>query len=395
MTWGYDLYYNHISIIGRCFIVGAKKNSKKTGKKTEVPIITYEEYLSILILATKIRNEKIEDLKIAITPDEKVKLLKQLFEEYPFLNPDMTTSRKKSEEAVLLKNNIFIPDSFKFLEDYQQSDKNIRELSEKYQLPAPFIIHKISEIGFYISYIEQFQKEQESPNLTLEKETLTKKRGSSELNDSNEIQKEESNIQENEINHRPLQNQTTSNLNSAMLEKAEHQNIDSNAQISKKETIINHSQPSDMQTKINSEIKNHYQSMEQHCLNLLSQNNELTNENVMLHQKLRELEQKVKNLLSENQMLRVKNAELTQKASLALPTENMLRQRIKSLEISNVELQNALEDQTNKTNSYRKRVILAEAQLEHLYENAQGIEKQVDAIELISLTDIENSLKTK
>lgn len=305
--------------------MGAKK---KTEKKEDLSILTYEEYCSTLKLAELIRNENEDLIKKATTPKEKTQLLETLFHKYKV--PAHSSSTKEREQTILIKVNIFIPDNEQFALDYKgKFDKNIRLISEAYQIPAPFAISKVAELGKYEQYQKQLKKEG----------GLASKTSSVAFKENKEVLKK---IPEPEV-----------------------------PKLEKKEVP---------KTK---DFEQYIQSMGEYWAKLATSNEQLQAENKVLKSQLQQLQSLFQALQKENQ-------ELKERPQIPT-TETEFHQKIKSLEFMNEELKKSLEAKDNLVTSYRNRAVIAEAQLDQLHDQMAGLARDVDSIELFPYTTFEHS----
>lgn len=319
--------------------------SKKQGekKKTTFSGLSYEDYCATLKLALKIRKEHATEINNAVTPQQKAELQRKLFEDYHILNS--TSEAREREEAIILKVNIFLPDTSQFVIDYQtRFDKNIRLISEHYQVPAPFVISKISEVGRYGKYLEQIQKEGGL------------KKDIDELSFDEEKRKQTITSTIKEVKE-PIKKEVSSTTSTT------YSSIESD------------------------ELMRHIGSMQIYCARLLESNEELASENEDLQQQVKNLEALVKKLEMENAKLNCANMVSES------PIENSLRKQVKDLECTNKELVDALNTQSIKTKDYRNRAVIAEAQLDQIQAGMKGIAQEVDSIDLSPFSDFESDHK--
>lgn len=332
-------------MIERSDIVAKKQVDKK---KIDSALLSYEEYCATLKLALKIRKEHLTEIQKATTPQEKTELQKKLFAEYNILG-SASSVPKEREQAIVLKVNVFLPNTKQFVSDYQtRFDKNIRLISEHYQVPAPFVISKISEIGRYEKYLEQIQKEG----------------GLGDIKEASFLPSQET---------KPV------------VEK-----MKSNTETPKKEVSTISEQQISAE---NEELMKHIGSMQIYCSKLLDSNNELALEKEELVKENKELKQTVKNLESLIKHLQEENDSLRARSSIGLEshTESSLRKQIKDLECTNKELLEALNTQAVRTKEYRNRAVVAEAQLDQFQAGMQGIVQEVDSIDLSLFQDYSSS----
>lgn len=320
----------------------------KKEKETNTSVLTYEEYCSILSLAQTIRNENNNELEKMVTPKEKVQLWESLLEKYQIPN---STSKEK-EQSLLLKVNVFIPNTEQFIIDYKTKyDKNVRLISEEYQLPAPWSIAKVAEISNYERYFIRFQEEkkEEAPKKITKKRTSSKK--------------------------------TTS--------KKETSSQPKEAETLKQETTP----PSEKTTIENKKLVQQFDFMQGYCSTLLATNEKIAKEKEALRKYANELSILVNRLKEENGILQQKISEMTpQTVSQENSMEYQLRQKIKQLEWTNQELNTALAEQQKKSFTYRNRAIVAEAKLEQAQSSMNGFAKQVAQLDVYPF---QNDFKSK
>ncbi len=330
----------------------AKKQVDK--KKADSALLSYEEYCATLKLALKIRKEHLMEIQKAITPQAKTELQKKLFAEYNILG-SASSVPKEREQAVVLKVNVFLPNTKQFVSDYQtRFDKNIRLISEHYQVPAPFVISKISEIGRYEKYLERIQKEGGLGDI------------------------KETSISPNEET-KPISEKVNPKITS-----------------SKESIEIQKEVPTMLGQQMSAEseqLMKHIGSMQIYCSKLLDSNNELASENEELSKENKELKQTVKTLEALIQQLQKENADLQDRSSVGFEShiESSLRKQVKDLECTNKELLEALSTQTARAKEYRNRAVVAEAQLDQFQAGMQGIVQEVDSIDLSLFQDYTSS----
>lgn len=321
--------------------MGKKSKENKNTKAVNTPTITYEEYSNALLLAQKIRLENQEILEQAKTAKEKSQLVNILFEKYNILGHEASDPKEK-EIAIILKVNIFIPDTNTFIDDYKNKyNKNVRLIADNYQIPAPFVISKVAEVGKYEAYLERLSQERNSKNAD-SKKPLEEKR------------------KETEIPHIDVSSSTHSN----------YSNI------------------------LNAEVLHHLDSMQKYSTRLLDSNEQLARENEALKRYNREIEGLMKRLQQENEQLKMQvnhltseNHSMREQISSPVPSnpfsaENRLRQQIKMLEISNQELLGQIGTLQQQNTAYKDRASYAEAQLEQWQSGIQGIYDQVENFDL-------------
>lgn len=331
--------------------MSSKKQAENKAKKTSTSLsqLSYEEYCATLKLAIKIRIEQAKEIEKATTAKEKTKLLEKIFAEYN-IPAHSSSLPKEREQAVLLKVNIFIPDNDQFLFDYKNKyDKNIRLISEGYQIPAPFAISKVAELSRYESYQARLKQE-----------------GGIKASKIEAFIPSMENIPQDTI----TLDDATPKSSSIKMKLGNH---------SKEEPSVPPIAFSP--SAVTEELTRHMKSMEDYCVRLLASNNELGIERDSLIDKIRELETFIQNLQNENFTLGGEIIELKDKIKSSTP-ESSLRQQIKDLEFTNSELLAALQEQTKKTQTYRTRAIVAEAQLDQIRDGANKLVEEVDAIEI-------------
>lgn len=371
----------------------ANKNSTKTAEtskaKPNSSTLSYDEYYATLMLAKKIRLENSEILEKAQTPKEKTKLLEQLFSQYNISTP---IDSKEKEIATLLRINIFIPDNSQFIENYKNKfDKNVRLISDAYQVPAPFIFNKITEIGKYEKFLNRLENEGglKDPDLTMP------------------------NNPSPPITTIPEQDSHTAKKGKTS-KKSKGKSPDPKTDSPETSIPTNTKDPD-----VNENLLHHLESMQRYCTRLLDSNEQLAKDNTSLYGVRKGLEELIRRLRIENDTLKKQNNMLSSQVSTfefeqrklenkvsTLSTENInlkrqidtfshsrtigeetiterdLRQKIKKLNFQNQELQGQLKDEHDKKLHYRNRAIVAEAQLEQLQFGMQGIVKEVDALDL-------------
>lgn len=138
---------------------------KYTGKKeenkqdTKILNISYEQYCHLIAKAKQIVEENREEI-IKKSSSEKLKFYEELKKRYN-LNEDIN---ENTEINNIFKNNILIPDTDDFRKNYDESGKNIRILAEMYNVSAPVIINRITEICTYENYITKMKQEKNIPS---------------------------------------------------------------------------------------------------------------------------------------------------------------------------------------------------------------------------------------
>lgn len=130
--------------------------------------ISYEEYYNLVTLAHQIAKENEKEIK-AKNSSAKLKFYDTELKKKYKLNDYI---QDNAEINIILRSNILIPDTNQFFIDYNTNGKNIRILAELYDVSAPVIINKITEIGTYGPYLNRLyeeknkQPETPSPNIT-------------------------------------------------------------------------------------------------------------------------------------------------------------------------------------------------------------------------------------
>ena len=359
---------------------------------------TYEEYYDILMLAKKIRLENEKAIEKAKDPKRKIQLLEELFEQYNIST--FAPSSKEKDRLTLLKVNIFIPDSMKFANDYkEQYSKNVRLISEAYQIPAPFVIQKVAEISKYSNYLEQLEKEG-----GLGEPELFNMGSFKMLYDSNvtseEMAKINADLWKTKTNIAPkgtdkivmpseAKQETTTitqiDTTSTKVSKNENDTPTKALPIEPKQVTPEHtieqSLPEELPLSdiISSELQQHMHSVEQYCIKLLEERNHTEAQNYTLKKRITVLEEVIKQLQSGKE---ISVPIVVPTPTISSQTENSLRRQIKDLEFTNSELVTALSEQTKKTEDYKTRAIIAEAQLDQLRDNMFSIQREVDSFGL-------------
>jgi len=322
-----------------------------TKKKSETIVsslseLSYEEYCSVLLLAKKIRTEQAEAIKKATDPKSKIQLLEQLFQIYQIPDSQTNDPSKAKEISVLVKTNIFIPNNKQFLDDYKtRCNKNIRIISEEYQIPAPFAISKIAELGRYEKYLKQ-----------LEQNPLPLK----------PAKKAESNVQIKPVLPQKSEEPKKSNIQKPAQQKPED---------SKK------TEPD----PVTIELTDHLHSMEKYCQKLLGNNEQLAQENTNLSEFTKKLKQQIEVLNRQIEQLQKTNYSLMKQVGESGTTfqaddEKALRIEMKELELENHELQTTIAEQKKLLEEYRSRTTVAETLVELLRGRTNGIMQSVDEI---------------
>lgn len=374
--------------------VEKEEQTKKVENKTPASSkndFTYEEYYEILMLAKKIRLENRNEIEKAKDPKEKIQLLEELFQKYHIST--FTPSSKEKNKLTLLKVNIFIPDSMAFAIDYKDKySKNIRLISEAYQIPAPFVIQKVAEISIYSSYLDRLEKEgglgePELFNMGAFKMLYDPDVTPAEMTKINadlKTQKTNTIVAPAEQEQNPIPSLDTPPKNSKKTEKvistedvpfAESPIMETE----KKKTNSEDSESLSLSSIISSELQKHMQSVEQYCVRLLTEKNQFEAENIELKRKIKELETIIRELQDGKEVdIPIPSTVISSQ------TENNLRKQIKDLEFTNSELLSSLTEQAKKADAYKNRAIVAEVQLEQLRDNMFSIEKEVDSFGLES-----------
>lgn len=315
--------------------MSAKKKTENVSSKSEnLSQLTYEEYYATLELAHKIRIEKADELAKALEAKEKTKLLEQIFTEYN-IPASSSSDPKEREQAILLKANIFIPDSDKFLSDYKNIyDKNIRLISEAYGIPAPLAINKVAELSKFETYYQRFKSE---GGIKSESQTVVKKEAepvSQEVKSSTETSEVKS----------------TSNTSNFKLHDL-----------------------------VTDELSRHLNSMQTYCVGLLTTNQELDSENNELRKSNSRLEADNKIIQEENSSLRQQISSLKSQLN-DHSVEDNLRKQIEELKKANAELKNALANQEREAITSHNRATQAAMQLQHFMAQVNNIANEVDTI---------------
>lgn len=314
-----------------------------TKKKSEAIVsslseLSYEEYRSVLLLAKKIRIEQAEALKMANDPKSKTQLLEKLFQAYQIPDSQTTDPSKAKEISVLVKTNIFIPDNKQFLDDYKtKCNKNIRIISEEYQIPAPFAISKIAELGRYEKYLKQ-----------IEQDPLQLKQP---------------------VKETPIQKE---NPNPVLTKQPEPE---------EKEKFSTVPTPD----PVTAELTDHMRSMEQYCQRLLNSNEQLAQDNTDSNEFIKKLKQQIEDLNKQIAQLQKTNHSLMKQvnesgATFQTDDERSLRMEMKELELANHELQTTIAEQKKLLEEYRSRTTVAETLVELFRERSNGIERSLEQI---------------
>lgn len=377
--------------------------------KSHPSILSYEEYYEVLMPAKKIRLENMKDLQKAKTAKEKTSILEQLFIQYNVPN----TSSKEKEKAILLKINIFIHDNEQFFNDYKMKyGKNVRLISDAYQVPAPFVFHKVTEIGKYEKYLSQISKEGGLKEPQLEDNSTLGVIAA--LTNSGTLKPlYEPTTPKTTEEKKKKKKRTTTSDHKSPVPKQESASAEI-AQI--QPTIYNAATfPTTIGGIVNEELLHHLDSMQRYCTRLLDQNEQLGSNNETLKKLNKDLEELLRRLKLENGGLKEQLAlatsekkdlesritalteeNLTLSAQVSSPAsssinptrtiadetiaERELRQEIAELKCANQELTDQLEAEKDKKYHYRNRAVVAEAQLEQLQHGMQGIFQEVDAL---------------
>lgn len=388
--------------------------------KPNPSLLTYKEYYDTLMLAKKIRLENEKLLKEAATPKEKTALLEQLLNQYRI--PAYTSSSAKDKEIItLLRINIFIPDNEQFIADYKTKfGKNVRLISDAYQIPAPFVIQKVTEIGKYEQYRNRMEKEgglgepELGDNSVLGTiAALTQSGALKPLYDSADLpdfpktpgatdiessKKGKKNKKKTKKEDSPKSVATTAEKKSSVSES------------NKTSTPT-----TDLSSIVSEEILQHLTSMQRYCTRLLDQNEQLNSQNASLLNFRKELETLLGKLKNENSVLKEQmstlskenvdlkeqvekltqeNITLTAQISTAreketsirtiadeTATEKELRKQLKDLQCQNQELSAQFKEEKEKKEQYKTRAIVAEVQLEQFEHGMQGLFQEVDALD--------------
>lgn len=316
-----------------------------TKKKSEAIVsslseLSYEEYRSVLLLAKKIRIEQAEALKKANDPKSKTQLLEKLFQAYQIPDSQTTDPSKAKEISVLVKTNIFIPDNKQFLDDYKtRCNKNIRIISEEYQIPAPFAISKIAELGRYEKYLKQ-----------IEQDPLQLKQP---------------------VKSTPIKEESPKPI----LPKQP------DPELKEKGSTI----PTPKSDPVTAELTDHMRSMEQYCQRLLNSNEQLAQDNTDSNEFIKKLKQQIEDLNKQIAQLQKTNHSLMKQvnesgATFQTDDERSLRMEMKELELANHELQTTIAEQKKLLEEYRSRTTVAETLVELFRERSNGIERSLEQI---------------
>ncbi len=377
-----------------------------TKPKSNPSLLTYEEYYDTLMFAKKIRLENTELLSNAKTPKEKTKIIEELFVKYN-IPANASSDPKEKECSTLIKINIFVFDNNQFLADYKTKfGKNVRLISDAYQIPAPFVIQKVTEIGKYEQYLAQIEKEGGLGEPKIETDSIIDAVGA--LATSGALKSL----------YDPMRNVSGQKAATTTKKGRTTKKSDKKKIAEKEEKLPVHEQSATVSPSlpgiVSEELLHHIDSMQRYCTRLLDQNEELGSRNDSLVKFNKELEEILRRLRVENDSLKQQLAlaatekkdletqiEKLNEEKLALTvspipseptqprtiseetaTERELRQEIADLKCANQELTDRLASEEDKKYHYRNRAVVAEAQLEQLQHGMQGIFKEVDALDL-------------
>lgn len=401
--------------------MGVKKTKVEAKQETpkESPKLTYEEYVEIIKLAQKIRKEQLPLLAQATTDKEKTELQKKLFEQYN-IKSKSSEDTKDTEKSVILKVNIFIPDNQQFYNKYILHNKNIRLIADDYQIAAPFIINKISELQRYGLYYERMQKEgldfskpeipkaapkQDISSSEPKKQTKANTKQSTKSTSSHKGKNDFFNFDDiyDAVSKPKSTGPVKQNIMDTPQPKTKPDSVSEKAKkffdfddiydtVSKPKSTRKTPSQTEISTQqdIPDPLRTQFIGISDEFLKILYSNRSLSAANEKLKKDKDDLTKQILELRQAVEQLQKQNKELTQASGLF--SDHTLRQQMKDLQYTNKELQNALNTQAEQLKVYRNRAICAEAQAEQMRDSMGAILQQVNAIEFDHLQT--DSVKT-